>query len=417
MNLSSTPAPCLAGGGQSGAILRGIDWSASPLGPVAQWPQPLCTVVALILNSKFPMFVAWGAALTLLYNDAYADILGNKHPAAAGSGFADTWREIWNDVEPIVAQALAGKASFHQDAHFRVQRNGRQEDAWFVFSYSPVWGEHGSIDGMFCAVAETTEQVLLNRHKLAENAHLQQLYEQLQLAQHELQAANTRKDEFLAMLAHELRNPLAPISSAAELLGRAPGNAPIVAKASAVIARQVTHMKELLDDLLDVSRVTRGLVTLRKETVDLQAIVRDAVDQASVHMQKKGQQLHLDLPAQACALLADRTRLIQIFANLLNNASKFTAEHGNIRLSLQLQAQMATVEIADSGVGISAELLPYVFDLFTQGERSSDRVQGGLGLGLSLVKTLVELHGGTVAARSPGLGQGSTFTVQLPLAQ
>ena len=416
MNELSLHPACLAGGGRCGAVLRSLDWSASPLGAVASWPQPLCTVVSLMLQSKFPMFVAWGAALTLLYNDAYADILGSKHPAAAGARLADVWHEIWPALSPIVADALAGKASFHQNAHYKVQRHGVEEDAWFVFSYSPIVGEGDAVGGMFCAVAETTEQVLASRHKLAENARLQHLFAQLQAAQDELKAASTRKDEFLAMLAHELRNPLAPIASAAELLARAPGDARIVQKSSAVIARQVGHMKELLDDLLDVSRVTRGLVALRMEEVDVQTILRDALDQANVPIQKKGQRLQLAVPAQACTLRGDKTRLVQIFANLLNNAAKFTPEGGTISLTMTTTPGMVAVEVADNGVGIAPTLLPHVFDLFTQGERSSDRMDGGLGLGLSLVRQLVELHGGAVKARSAGAGLGSSFTVELPLA-
>ena len=235
------------------------------------------------------------------------------------------------------------------------------------------------------------------------------------LAEQELKAASRRKDEFLAMLAHELRNPLAPISNATELLALRPGDERHVRKSIDVIARQVRHMTELIDDLLDVSRVTRGLVQLEMQPVDMQAVVAGAVEQARPLIEARGHVLALSLEAAPAWVQGDRTRLIQILANLLNNAAKYTPQGGTITLALEHVAQDVRLSVRDTGVGIGAELLPLVFDLFTQAERTPDRAQGGLGLGLALVRSLVQLHGGRVRATSAGIGQGSTFVVELPL--
>ncbi|MDL2355547.1 MAG: ATP-binding protein [Pseudomonadota bacterium] len=228
-------------------------------------------------------------------------------------------------------------------------------------------------------------------------------------------AADQRKDEFLAMLAHELRNPLAPISAGAQLLQHMGVANPAIARTAEIIARQVVHMTRLVDDLLDVSRVTRGFVKLDKQRLQMADVIADALEQINPAIQKKGQQLMLDLPRGACAVAGDHKRMVQIVANLINNAAKYTPAGGRIRVALLADERQVTLRVADNGIGMPAELVARVFDLFAQGERTSDRSEGGLGLGLALVKTLVVLHGGSVKAESAGVGQGSTFTVALPL--
>jgi PAS domain S-box-containing protein len=234
-------------------------------------------------------------------------------------------------------------------------------------------------------------------------------------AEEALQLADRRKDEFLAMLAHELRNPLAPISSAADMLRIAYAGEPRVKQISDIVARQVAHMRHLVDDLLDVSRVTRGLVTIACRPLDLQRVVSEAVEQSRPLAEARRHQLEVTLPAQELTVDGDHTRLVQVVANLINNAAKYTHEGGRITVALDTHDGQARLTVHDNGTGIGPELLPVVFDLFTQGSRTLDRAQGGLGLGLALVRKLVELHGGQVTADSPGQGQGSTFTVTLPL--
>ncbi|MFC0252888.1 hybrid sensor histidine kinase/response regulator [Massilia consociata] len=244
---------------------------------------------------------------------------------------------------------------------------------------------------------------------------INQMLDRLHLQQEHLQREHQRKDEFLAMLAHELRNPLAPISSAAQLLRMLFAHEPRVRQASEVIGRQVTHMTHLVDDLLDVSRVTRGLVTINKSEVELGAVLREAVEQVVPVIEARGHRLALDIAPNPLPVSGDRTRLIQVAANLLNNAAKYTPDGGELRVCLQQQGGSAVLRVQDNGIGMDPDLLPAVFDLFTQGQRTPDRAQGGLGLGLALVKKLVELHGGSVEAHSTGAGQGSTFTIRLPL--
>ncbi|MBZ2208381.1 hybrid sensor histidine kinase/response regulator [Massilia soli] len=647
------PMPAfLTAGGEAGALMRSLDWSRSPLGDAAHWPQSLSAVVGLMLNTSFPMFVAWGPTLSFLYNDAYAEILGAKHPAALGQPFQQIWSEIWSDIYPIIEQAMAGHSTYHKNLPLQLMRKGFIEQTWFTFSYAPMRDERGNVAGVYCACTETTEQVLAENHRTQEVDRLRQLFYQapgiiavlrdkdhvfeiantayleligergniigksardvlpevagqgffdlldqvyrtgepfigrevplmlkrssdgtieqrylnfvyqptrdhlgqvsgifvegsdvtdavmaslalreseqrlrdlantiphlawmadaagqlhwyndrwydytgstpeqleagrwldfihpddrallvaertrahasgepyevqvrirsaqgdyrtyfiraaplhdgtgaiiqwfgtdtdvtaIETAQSELRAANRRKDEFLAMLAHELRNPLAPISTAAELLKLTALDEKRVRHTSDIISRQVSHMTKLVDDLLDVSRVTRGLVTLHEETLVLNDLVADAVEQVHAMLETKHQQFTIQAPEQDVSVRGDRTRLIQVFSNLLNNAAKFTQADGRIILRLAAVDGQAEISVEDNGIGIAPPLLPYVFDLFTQAERSPDRSQGGLGLGLALVKSLVELHAGTVVAHSGGPGKGSCFTVRLPL--
>jgi PAS domain S-box-containing protein len=233
----------------------------------------------------------------------------------------------------------------------------------------------------------------------------------------ELKAAARRKDEFLAMLAHELRNPLAPISSAAQLLARGTADEKRVRQSSEIIIRQVRHLTGLVDDLLDVSRVTRGLVELQRERVDLKSVVASAVEQARPLVEARRHRLEQAMDAAPAWVDGDRIRLVQVVANLLNNAAKYTPQGGAIALALEVGDGQATISVRDNGIGIGPELLPQVFELFTQAERTPDRAQGGLGLGLALVKSLVGLHGGSVEAESAGAGLGSVFRITLPLAQ
>jgi PAS domain S-box-containing protein len=232
----------------------------------------------------------------------------------------------------------------------------------------------------------------------------------------ELRAASLRKDEFLAMLAHELRNPLAPISNAAQLLTMAGASEQRVRQSSEVIIRQVRHMTALVDDLLDVSRVTRGQVTLEREPVEMGAVVAGAVEQARPLIEARGHRFEIDMGGAAARILGDRTRLVQVVANLLNNAAKYTPQGGRIALAVARQGGTVSVTVSDNGIGIDSAMLPHLFDLFSQAERTPDRAQGGLGLGLALVKSLVQLHGGRVEAHSAGLGRGSSFSVIFDLA-
>ena len=230
-----------------------------------------------------------------------------------------------------------------------------------------------------------------------------------------LREADRRKDEFLAMLSHELRNPLAPIGAAAELLQRTKLDDGMLKRTSQIIGRQVKHMTALIDDLLDVSRVTRGLVELDQTVLDVGAVLHEAVEQVTPLIDSRGHALALNLPPPGTQVLGDRKRLVQVVANLLGNAAKYTPEGGRLAVTAFARGDRLHIDVLDNGIGMAPELAARAFDLFTQAERSSDRSSGGLGLGLALVKSLIELHGGEVACASAGAGQGSRFSVCLPL--
>jgi PAS domain S-box-containing protein len=233
-------------------------------------------------------------------------------------------------------------------------------------------------------------------------------------AEEKLQEADQRKDEFVATLAHELRNPIAPIAAAAGILSL-PGLEPAdVKRAGEVISRQVGHMTGMVNELLDMSRITSGTVDLVSDELDINQIVPEAVEQAEPLISSRGHRLAVHMAPDGAPVWGDRYRLVQVLANLLNNAAKYTPRGGRIELRVRMQEDYVCVSVRDNGTGMSAEIVESAFELFTQAERAPDRTDGGLGIGLALVKGIVELHGGTVTAQSAGLGQGSEFRVLLP---
>lgn len=236
---------------------------------------------------------------------------------------------------------------------------------------------------------------------------------------HQLQTEHQQKDQFLAMLAHELRNPLAPMSTATELLHRftPPQADPRTARQVEILRRQLQQLTHLVDDLLDVSRVSRGLIELRRETLTLAAVLSAAVDSSRPLMEGRSHSLKVLPIDPAIHIDADAVRLTQVFANLLNNATKYTAPGGHIQLQAAARGEQVEVRVTDDGAGIPNEMLTRIFDLFTQVPGSLDRAPGGLGIGLTLARTLVQMHGGRIHAESDGPGKGSTFVVSLPLAQ
>ena len=239
--------------------------------------------------------------------------------------------------------------------------------------------------------------------------------EQLRRLAAELSQASRRKDEFLATLAHELRNPLAPIRNGLQLMKLASGHPETVEQARVMMERQLTQMVRLVDDLMDVSRISQGKLELRTERLALETVVNSAVETSRPLIDMMGHELTVTIPRQPIMVDADMTRLAQVFMNLLNNAAKYSERGGHIWLSVELNGSDVVVSVKDSGIGMAAEQLPRIFEMFTQVDRSLEKSQGGLGIGLTLVKRLVEMHSGSVEARSEGPGQGSEFVVRLPL--
>jgi PAS domain S-box-containing protein len=312
------------------------------------------------------------------------DVLGKTLIEVLGSA-------VYERIEPYVNRALAGES-----VSFEIEMPYEQIGTRFMnCHYVPDIDETSrQVRGFVAAITDITER--------------RQLEEQLREVDH-------RKDEFLALLAHELRNPLAPIRYAAGLLK--PG-VPVEISSAArdVIDRQVGLMARLLDDLLDVSRLTRNALELRLEQLDLRAIVTATVDTVRPLFEAVNHRLDVAMPAEPAIVMGDHTRLSQVLTNLLNNAAKYTEPGGNIEVNVSCEGGEFVLRVRDSGAGIAPELLPKLFELFVQGDRRMTRASGGLGVGLSLAKRLVEMHGGSIEAYSEGLGRGSTFTVRLPPA-
>jgi signal transduction histidine kinase len=521
-----------AAASETGRLLLSTDWAATPLGPMERWPQALRIAVSICLNSRFPMFVWWGPQAINIYNDAYAPVLGKRHPRAFGAPAQETWSDIWDVVgRQREAVMKRGEATWNERVLLVMERNGFPEDTWFTWSYSPIYDDDGSIGGMFCACTEETGRVLAERERdrlvreaqdaartlqtwfdnapgfvallrgpdfvfeLVNKAYYQlvghrslvglplrealpevreqgyfeqvrQVYETGQpfigrgmrlevqhapggpmlerfvdfiyqpvrdasgqvvgifaqghdvtdqvRANAALEEANRRKDEFLATLAHELRNPLAPIRQAA-LVAKATPDAARKEWALNVIERQVGHMALLLDDLLDVSRISRGKLELRLARVDLKSVVDAAVETAWPLVEAKRHRLDVQLPPHPVQLEVDPVRLAQVLSNLLSNAAKYTDEGGSIVLAAEERGERLLLRVRDNGIGLTPEHLGEIFALFSQVDAADERSQGGLGIGLALSRGLVQLHGGDIVAHSQGLGRGSEFSVSLPL--
>ncbi|WP_254509453.1 response regulator [Anatilimnocola floriformis] len=262
--------------------------------------------------------------------------------------------------------------------------------------------------------ADVFAELYLQRHEaIRQRDEISRLLEEARKNTEALKEADRRKDEFLAMLAHELRNPLAPIRNAIEIL-RYVGLPTETEKVINILDRQAQQLSRLVDDLLDVSRVSRGKIELRKETLPLAMIVANAVEASRPLINRHKHRLIVNVADEDCLVQGDGARLTQVVMNLLNNAAKYTDDEGTIWLTATCDQQQFSVSVRDNGIGISAEMLPKVFDLFTQVDRTLERTEGGLGIGLTLVKRLVELHQGTVVARSEGHSKGSEFAISIP---
>ncbi len=523
--------------------MRRKDWGSTPLGDAGRWPQSLRTSVSICLNSRMPVLVWWGRDLLMLYNDAYRQLIGAKHPAALGQPGRECWPEIWHVIGPMLDAVLSrGESTFSEDLMLPLERKGFPEECYFTFSYSPIRDEAGSVGGVFCSVVETTAQVLVARRtrtlrRLAEITSVGRseadvlamsmealreaaadvawalhqplgdgksqppvsvglerpevealtpvldacasrvrerngaqdlpssagevagprgwvlpigkngsgpsgllvlgrspmlafdeayrtffelvaaaLGSSLETARafHAMEEANRAKDEFMAMLGHELRNPLSPMLTSLELMRlRAPD---VLERERGILERQVQHLARLVDDLLDVSRIARGMVELNREVVELSSVVATAVEQVSPMLEERGHYLRLLVHRTGLRVAADPGRLAQVFFNLLHNAAKYTDPSGHLTIFARREESEVALSVSDDGRGIAPDLQARVFETFFQARQERDRAKGGLGLGLALVKSLTELHGGRVEVESPGVGRGSTFTVRLPLA-
>jgi PAS domain S-box-containing protein len=330
-----------------------------------------------------------------LVNDALCRLLGEKRETLTGLpiarvAHAEDRAEIEQGIEQLFARGLD---TYSGERRF-VRRNG--DTIWVALSIALARGEGAAGGDRGVAVIEDVTE-----RKQAEE---------------DLREADRRKDEFLAVLAHELRNPLAPIRNSLHILRMAGNQDAGVARVVDMMERQVRHMVRLVDDLLEVSRISRGKIELRKDRITLGAVLRGAIDTSRPLIEASGHNLVADIPADELYLDADPVRLSQVFANLLNNAAKYTPAGGEISVAVAVSGGGVEVRVTDNGEGIPPQMLARVFNMFTQVNTGS-RAQGGLGIGLTLARTLVHLHGGTIEAKSEGAGKGCEFTVRLPLAE
>ena len=314
----------------------------------------------------------------------------------AGQTPAYTIQRNGADVPPqeLPMQLAIARRSFVRNDIEIVRRDGTV--AYIQNDVEPLFDTHGHVYGCVSVCVDMTDR------RMAEKA---------------LRDVDRRKDEFLATLSHELRNPLAPLRSALEVMRLARNDADMIERARATMERQLLQLVRLTDDLLDVARITQSKVDLRRERIDLAAVVQSALEASRPAIDARGHTVIVDLPDAPIRVYADFTRLAQVFSNLLNNAAKFTGEGGQIHVRATASRDTATVVVADTGLGIPAAMLPRIFDMFTQLQEFRDRTQGGLGIGLTLARRLVELHGGRIDAESGGKDRGSTFTVTLPILQ
>ncbi len=317
------------------------------------------------------------------------EVVGKPLPEIVGPG-------AFGMLEPATIRVLAGEpVDFEMEVPYLTLGPRRMH-----FVVSPTFDSAGDVDGCVAVITD--------------NTHLRKLEIERAHALEELKEADRRKDEFLAMLSHELRNPMAPILTAVEILRLAPEDTETSATARAVIERQVVHMKRLLDDLLDVSRVSQGKIALRREQLDLGTVLQRAIEVSQPLMAAKAQRLSVTSGSASIIVDADPARLVQVFGNLLNNAAKYSEPGGAIEVSTVVEDREAVVRVRDQGVGMTPDLIERAFELFVQDTRSLDRAQGGIGIGLTMVRSLVSLHGGSVQAFSDGPGLGCEIVVRLP---
>jgi len=340
-------------------------------------------------------------------NDEICKILGYERDEL----MKKTWAELTHpdDLAADVAnfeRVIAGEINGYSMDKRWIRRDGRIIDT--MISVKALRNADGAVDYFVSLLEDVTER------KRAE-ATLRESERRMQEHAAELADLHRRKDEFLAMLSHELRNPLSPILNAAHILRLQKDENPLQQQARAVIERQVNQLSRLVNELLEVSRVITGRIQLRKERLDIRGVVEQAAESTRPLIDQRRHQLFVSLPAEPVWLEGDAARLEQAVINLLDNAAKYTPEGGKVWVNLQPEGNEVTLRVRDTGVGIAPELLPRIFDLFTQADRTPDRSQGGLGIGLSLTQRLVELHGGKIEAHSAGLGQSSEFIVRLPV--
>jgi PAS domain S-box-containing protein len=362
-------------------------------------------LMSLFSQAPVPMIILRGPELVIeLANEPICRVWGRGYEQVINRPLFEAVPELRGQVfQGLLQNVLAtGETYVGKEALSRVDRrqDGNLEELYFNFVYAPLKDTRGAVEGVLVVAFEVTEEVVARQ--------------QMSRLRSEAERANRAKDEFLAILGHELRNPLAPILTALQLM-RLRG-LDTADKERTVIERQAQHLVRLVDDLLDVSRITRGMVELKKQRIELAEIVARAIEMASPLLEQRQHNLVVEVAPRGLAVDADPERMAQVISNLLTNAAKYTESSGRISVAAAAVSGLITLRVRDTGIGIAKEMLPRVFEMFAQERQALDRSQGGLGLGLTIVKTLVALHGGSIEAKSEGRNRGSEFIIRLPQA-
>lgn len=403
------PDAVFKGGGDMGALMRSMDWSKTPLGPVSSWPPILRTTVNTSLNSRSPILLWWGPELIKLYNDAYRVILGLKHPRAMGARGREVWPEIWDVIGPMLEGVLSeGKATWSENQLLFLERKGFPEECYFTYSYSPIRDETGEIAGVFSAVTETTAQVLSERA-------LGEAQRQVARSEAELRRVSALRDEFLTVASHELRTPLTTLGFQADgLLHQLRQAGPHDATAERCLPRaeklraQATRLEQLIEGMLDVFSLGRGTLQFSRGEFDLSQVAQTVVDR----FRNEAKQTHatITLHGERSVGEWDRQRVEQILTQLVSNAIKFGAGQP-VDVLIGGSADSGRIVVKDRGIGVAAEAQERIFGRFVRSAPTSQ--YGGFGLGLWIVRELAQAMGGTVGVESKP-GEGAAFTVELP---
>ena len=362
--------------------------------------------VALVDGPEFVFELANERYLALV--GRRSDILGRTarevFPELEGQGFFELLAQVYATGEPFITN----------EAKILLDRrgNGELEELFLNFVYQPYFNSNGRPKGISVFGFDVTDQVLARRAVESAQREAERERELAKVSQAQAESANRAKDDFLAMLGHELRNPLSPILTALELMRLRNDSA--LLKERAVIERQARHLSRLVDDLLDVSRIAQGKILIKRRPIELAQLIGQSIEVAAPLLEGRRHVLTTKVPTHGFLIDGDESRLVQVFSNLITNAAKYTDSAGQITVEAEREGDEISLSVTDSGRGISAEMLPHVFDLFAQEHQNLDRSQGGLGLGLAIVKSLVALHGGRVGVESKGVGHGSRFVVRLP---
>ena len=396
-----------------GALIRNGDWRSEAIGEPASWPASLKTIVGVMLTATQPMFVVWGGRQILIYNDAYIDVLGHKHPAALGQPFLEVWAEAIDYLQPLIEQVLEGESVHMDDITLFLHRQGRPDEAHFSFSYTPVHAEDGSVVGLFCPCTETTDQILAERNAASARTAAE-------TAMAVAEEANVAKSTFIANMSHELRTPLSAIIGYSEMLIEEAADGADPASLVADIRKienNARHLLGLINDVLDLSKVESGKMDVYAETFDVSGMIKDVASTVQGLLAKKENTLVVEVAADVTTMTTDMTKVRQALLNLLSNAAKFT-ETGTITLAVSRRVEKddrawMAFAVRDTGIGMTGEQLGKLFQRFQQADASTSRNFGGTGLGLSITRAFGSMLGGTVHVESTE-GQGSTFTFDVP---